>query len=397
MLTGAVRSARASTYQYVARIDASDDYTVVFHLKEPDAALLWNLGDGAIGIVPYGSGPEFAQHLVGSGPFRFVSQQQDKEVILERNPDYWDPVRRPRLQRVRFAVVPDPTTRALELRKGSGDVTINALVPDTVFALRRDPRLEVEQAPGTTYQYLAFNLRDPILKDVRVRRAIAHAINRGPMIHFLWRDLALPASSILPPQSWAFDKEVAQYDYDPGLARKLLDEAGYRAAPDDIRFHLLLKISNSDESTRLFAAVLQQQLRVVGIALDIRTLEFGAFYADVVKGAFQLFTLRWIGGNQDPDIFEAVFASSSFPPRRYNRGYYSNPELDSLVARARAEIDQQRRAPLYDRVQEIVANDEPYVNLWYIDNVLVHTRRVRNLPLSPSGDYEFLTQAEIVR
>ena len=396
LLSGAVRSARAAAYQHVERIDAPDDSTLVFHLKEPDASLLWNLTDGNVGIVPYGSGQDFNQHLVGSGPFRFVSQQLDKEVVLERNPNYWDPSRLTKIQRVRFAVVPDANTRALELRKGSADIAINSFAPDTVAVLRRDPQLEVEQGPGTIYQYLAFNLRDPILKDVRVRRAIARAIDRSPMIHYLWRDSAVPAASILPPQSWAYDSRVAQYDYDPALAGKLLDQAGYRPGPDGVRFHLLMKCSNVEESTRLLAAVLQQQLRQVGIALDIRSLEFGTFYADVVRGAFQLFSLRWIGGNQDPDIFEAVFSSRSFPPRRSNRGYYSNPEVDSLIDQAQGEINQAKRAQLYARIQEILAQDEPYVNLWYLDNVLVHTRRVQNLSLSPSGDYDFLTQAQIV-
>jgi len=156
-----------------------------------------------------------------------------------------------------------------------------------------------------------------------------------------------------------------------------------------------MKTSNTDETTRLLAAVLQQQLRAVGIELDIRTMEFAAFYSDVTKGAFQIYSLRWIGGNQDPDIFEAVFASSSFPPRRANRGYYSNPRIDALVAQGRRELDQNKRKEIYAEMQRILARDLPYINLWYLDNVLVHTRRVHNLHLSPSGDYDFLTSATL--
>lgn len=395
MLNGTLRSPKAATFQYVERIDAPDALTVIFHLKEPFAALLWNLSEGAIGIVPYGSGADFNRAPIGSGPFKFVRMAQDKEVVIERNPDYWNAAERPRIQRVRFAVVPDTTTRALELRKGSADIALSSLTPDMVTTLSRDPHLRIEQTSGTTLNYLAFNLRDPVLKDVRVRQAIAYALNRQPMIQYLWRDLAVPAASILPPQSWAYDGNVRHYDYDPGRARQLLDQAGYRTSTGGIRFHLTMKTS-TEETTRLLAAVLQQQLRNVGIALDIHTLEFATFYSEVVKGAFQIFSLRWIGANQDPDIFEYVFDSSSIPPRRANRGYYSNPQVDALIAQARGEIDQKERAKLYDQIQQILANDLPYINLWYLDNVAVHNRRVKNLHLSPSGDYNFLKTVELV-
>ncbi len=382
---------KTTVYQYLDRIDAPDDSTVVFHLKQPQATLLWNLSDGAIGIVPYGSGPELAQHPIGSGPFQFVSAQQDKEVVLARNDHYWGA--EPHLQRVRFAVVPDATTRALELRKGSADIAINALTPDTVVALRKDPQLEIQTAPGTIYAYMAFNLRDSILKDVRVRRALACAIDRGPMIQYLWRDMARPAASILPVQSWAYEADVAGYDYNPARARQLLDEAGYPAV-NGVRFHLTMK-SSTEESTRLMAAVLQQQLRAVGIALDIRTFEFATFFSDVTKGAFQLYSLRWIGGNEDPDIFEHVFYCSNTPPQGANRSYYCNPQVDRLIDQGRREMAEPKRKANYAQIQRLVAGDLPYINLWYLDNVLVHSRRVKKLELNPSGNYEFLRTAEI--
>jgi len=396
LLNHVLPSPKTATYKHVERVEAPDDATVIFHLKEPDATLMWNLSEGGIGIVPYGSGADFNRNPIGSGPFRFVRQELDKEVVLERNPDYWDAGLRPRIERVRFAVIPDPTTRALELRKGSADIAPSgSLTADTVVALRREPSLQIEIASGSIYSYLAFNLRDPILKDVRVRQAIAYAVNREPMIRYLWRDEAEPASSVLPPQSWAYNGNVRQYSYDPARARELLDQAGHPPGTDGVRFHLLMKTS-TEETTRLLAAVLQQQLLDVGIALDIRTLEFATFFSEITKGAFQVFSLRWIGGNQDPDIFEYVFHSSSIPPQRANRGYYSNPQVDSLLNQAREQVDPQKRKPLYDQVQKILAEDVPYVNLWYLDNVLVHNRRVKNLTVTPSGDYGFLKTAELV-
>ena len=140
---------------------------------------------------------------------------------------------------------------------------------------------------------------------------------------------------------------------------------------------------------------MQQQLREVEIALDIRTFEFATFFADVTSGAFQLYSLRWIGGNEDPDIFEYSFHSSRFPPKGANRGFYSNSRVDRLIDEARRETDQSVRKRLYAEVQETLAQDVPYINLWYFDNVLVHTRRVRNVTLNPSGNYDFLKTAEI--
>jgi peptide/nickel transport system substrate-binding protein len=392
LLQGKLRSTKTATYRYVDRIDTPDDLTVVFHLKEPFAALLWNLSEGAIGIVPYGSLDEITRQPIGTGPFKFVSAETDKEVILQRNDAYWGET--PRLARVRFAVVPDATTQALELRKGSADLTSNSpMSPDTVVTLERDPSLVVQHGPGTRLAYLAFNLRDPVLKDVRVRQAIAYALNRQPMIEYLWRNQVQPAHSILPRQSWAYNDDVPRYDYDPVKARQLLDAAGHPAV-NGVRFHLMMKTS-TDENTRLMVAVIQQQLRDVGIALDIRTFEFATFFADVSSGAFQLYSLRWIGGNEDPDIFDTAFHARNFPPAGRNRSFYSNPRVDTLIDEARRETDQTARQQLYRELQDILAQDVPAINLWYFDNVLVHTRRVRNVTLNPSGNYDFLKTAEI--
>jgi len=246
LLQGKVRSTKAAVYRFVDRIETPDDYTVTFHMREPSATLLWNLSDGAVGIVPYGSGTEVSGHPIGSGPFKFVAAETDKEVIIERNDEYWGG--EAKLARVRFAVVPDATTRALELRKGSADAAINALTPDTVLALEREPSLAVERAPGTVLAYLGFNLRDPILKDARVRQAIAYTLDRNPMIQYLWRGAAQPARSVLPPQSWAYEGEVPPYGHDPDKARNLLDAAGYPEVHGE-RFHITMKTS-TDENTR---------------------------------------------------------------------------------------------------------------------------------------------------
>jgi peptide/nickel transport system substrate-binding protein len=390
VLNGTIRTPKLAAFKPIASVEAPDETTVVFRLKEPYVSLLWNLSEGAIGIVPAGSGPEFNRHPIGSGPFRFVSQEQDKEVVLERNNDYRG--ERPSIARVRFAVVPDATTRILELRKGSADLALNAMTADAIQTIRRRGELDVQQSPGTIYYYLAMNLRDPILRDVRVRRAIAYAINREALVKYLWGDQAKLADSILPPEHWAHAGTVS-YPHDPGKARAILDAAGYRPGKDGIRFHIVMKTS-TEEATRLLSAALQQQLHEVGIALDIRSFEFATFLSDVMKGEFQLFSLRWIGGNEDPDIFE-VFNSAKTPPKGSNRGFYRNPRVDALIAQGRAETDQTRRKQIYTELQKIVADDLPYINLWWGDNVLVHSKRLADVDLSPSGGYNFLKVARL--
>ncbi|HEY1263204.1 MAG TPA: ABC transporter substrate-binding protein [Terriglobales bacterium] len=393
LLTGQIKSPKAAAYRFVDHIDARDDYTVVFHLKEPFAPLLWNLSGPAVGIVPYGSGSEMTAHPIGSGPFRFVSAELDKEVVLERNDQYWD--EKPHLGRVVMTVVPDSTTRALELRKGSADVSpTNSLTADTVLTLEREPSLKVEHAPGTVLAYMAFNLRDPILKDTRVRQALAYAIDRGPLIQYLWRGFARPANSVLPPESWAYDGSVKYYSHDPGRARQILDSAGY-PEKNGVRFHLTMKTS-TEESSRLMAAVFQQQLREVGIALDIRTFEFATFFADVTRGEFQMYSLRWIGGNEDPDIFDLAFHSSRTPPNGGNRGFYINPRADALIDQGRREVDQNRRRQTYAQLQQLLAEELPYIDLWYFDNVVVHSKRLQNVSLNPAGNYDFLKTAHLV-
>ena len=156
--------------------------------------------------------------------------------------------------------------------------------------------------------------------------------------------------------------------------------------------------TSTEEIARLLAAVLQQQLREVGIALDIRSFEFATFYSDIVKGEFQMYSLRWVAGsNQDPDIFEYVFHSSSFPPKRANRSYYSNPRVDQLIDAGRHTVDKAERKRIYAEVQEILARDLPYIDFCYMDNLTVHTRRLRDLKVGVAANYDFLDDVVLAK
>jgi peptide/nickel transport system substrate-binding protein len=392
MRNGTVITAKAAAFAQIEHIETPDAATVVIHLNRPDAALLWNLSDGAIGIVPVGSGRDFAFHPVGSGPFRFVSQRQDDDVVLVRNENSWQP--RPAIQRIRFNVVPDAITRALELEKGSADVCINCLTADMVYALAKRSSLQVEDAPGTNLNYISFNTQDSVLRDLRVRQAIAYSINRPLIIQSLWRNRAQLAESLLPQQHWAWTGDLQQYAYDPAKANALLDEAGWKRGSDGVRFRLAMKTS-TDETSRLLALILQQQLREAGIALEVRSFEFATFYSDISKGAFQMYTLRWLGGNEDPDIFRYAYDSRMFPPHGANRGRYANSQLDALIREAGMSGDQAQRRTDYVKVQQILAAELPSINLWYLDAVLVHTRRLRNIQISSSGNFDFLRTATV--
>ncbi|MGA2888350.1 MAG: ABC transporter substrate-binding protein [Terracidiphilus sp.] len=390
--TSQVISPKAASYASVETIEVRDARTVVFHLKHADNFLLTNLSTGAFGIVPDGSGREFWRHPIGTGPFRFVSQQIDQDVVIDRNPMSWTAT--PKIQKVRFRVVPDAITESLELEKGSGDVAVNSLPMDSLAVLATRPNLQIEDSPGTQIQYIGFNLRDPLLKDVRVRQAIACTIDRKLIIQTLMQGHAQPAESLLPKSHWAFTDDVAHYDFNPARAANLLDEAGRKPDTNGVRFHLTMKTS-TDEGARLVAAVLQQQLAQVGIVLDLRSYEFATFYSDVSRGAFQMASLRWIGGNEQPDIFTYAYATTSFSPQGANRGHYSNPRLDQLLAGATQSADTTQRRDDYIEAQQILARDLPAINLWYRDTVVVHNRRLTHVVPTPSGSYAFLETAEL--
>jgi peptide/nickel transport system substrate-binding protein len=265
-----------------------------------------------------------------------------------------------------------------------------------VHALQGLPNLRTESGPGSIVIYANFNVNDPVLRDARVRQAIACAIDKPSLITALWRGGAQPAETLLPREHWAAARDTAlpQYPHDVPRAMALLDAAGLKPDKDGVRLRFTLKTS-TDETTRLLAQSLQQQLRAAGIVLNLRPAEFGTFYSDITKGAFQMYILRWIGSNEDPDIFRYAYGSGSFPPKGGNRGRYSNPRVDALLQQAAGESDQQTRRGLYVEVQQILANDLPGIPLWYPDNVVVHSTRLTGVVLNGGGGFDFLRTAEL--
>ena len=408
---GALISAKSGNFSSVDRAETRDRLTVVVHLKHADAGLLFNMSDGLFGVVPRGAGKDFGLHPIGSGPFQFVSQVQDKEVVVEQFQGCWsqrlsDPEaangnQGGAIQRIRFTIVPDTITSALEMRKGSADIASNVLTLDMVHAMEGAPGLATTSGLSSNVYYLNFNVEDPLLRDRQVRQAVALAIDRPAIIAALWRGHAQLADSLLPISHWAraSDASLTQYPHDPARAAALLQAAGFPANKNGVRLTLTLKIS-TDETTRQLAAVLQQQMRDAGIAVNIRSAEFGTFYADITHGAFQMYVLKWVGSNEDPDIFRYMYSSASLPPKGANRGHYINARIDQLLAQAAAESGpaqevQARRREEYIGIQKILADDLPSLPLWYPENEVVHTTRVEGVKARGSGNFDYFEDASV--
>ena len=389
IVNGSVTTAKRGSLRIVKSIDAPDPATVIFHLSEPDGGFFTDICRPAVGVVPAGAGSDAAAHPVGTGPFRFVSAEQDDNVVLERNAGYFRTA--PKIEQIRFRVVPEAIVRALELRKGTADLEVSSLTPDMIPVLRRQENLEVTEEPGTNYAYVAFNFDDPVLVKREVRQALALATDREEIVRYLYRGQARLADGPLPQNSWAYEPDIARYGYDPQRAERLLDSAGLprRAENGGMRMKLTMK-TTTEESTRLLGAVLQEQWRKVGVDLELRPMEIATLASEISRGDFQMYTLRWIGVNNDPEFFEFAFSSERMPPMGGNRGHYRNAQLDALLDRARVESDREKRRALFGQVQKIVAEDLPYLSLWFMDNVSVHRKRIEGVRISPTGDYDFL-------
>ncbi|HEX9842431.1 MAG TPA: ABC transporter substrate-binding protein, partial [bacterium] len=356
-------------------------------LKAPYASFL---GDLIVPVRARATGR--AQPLLGSGPYRVVSEQPG-ELVLARNEAWHGGV--PGIPRVIFKVVKDANTRLLKFRKGSLDLAINAVPLDKVAAFGAAPLADtyrVEEAPGLSYQYLGFNLDDPVLGRPKVRQALARAIDVDALIRHRQQGHAVRAVSLLSPGSPFAARDLAPPPFDPARARALLDEAGLPER-DGTRFELTYKTSTDHEAV-LQARAIQSDLRAVGIALTVRSYEWGTFYEDIQKGNFQMFSLRWIGV-ADPDFYYELFHSRRLPPEGRNRVRYRNPRLDALLERGRLESEPTAREAIYRRVQHILAEDLPYLSLWHNNNIAIMSRRVQGLRLHPAGGFEFLPAARL--
>ena len=375
-------SAKKAAFEMLESVTALDTYTVQFKLKEPFGSFPTQL---VMHIVPEGAGNSLRTFPIGTGPYRFVRYVPDEQVELTAFEGYWDGL--PQNAGVTLRIIPDETMRGLELRKGTADLTVNDVSPDIAYQLEQD-HLKIAQAQGVDYSYIGLNMRDPVLKDKRVRQAIAYAVNRQAIVDYLRRGLARAAVGVLSPVAWAFEPAVPQFGHDVARAKQLLDEAGYPDPDGDgprPRLRLSLKTS-TDEFFRLQATVIQQDLRLVGIDTDVRSYEFATFYADVLSGNVQMYTLQWVGVT-DPDMLRRLYHSGQVPPAGFNRSYYSNSEVDRLIDLASRALTDEDRRQYYSEVQKRVADDVPAVSLWYKTNIAVTRPEISGLRLSAQADF----------
>ncbi len=371
------RSPKAGGLEQLKSIEALDGHTIKMTTRASYAPALEM---AMLGIVPEGTPAQNSKTLnapPGTGPFKLVDFERDDRVILERNPARPLPGANA-VKEIIFKVVPDPTVRALELVEHICDLAPNDIQADLLPYLRAQDGLEVLTSPGSTYWYLTFNFRDPALRDLRVRRAIAYAIDRREIIRAYLRGAARIATGMLTPENWAYHGEVATYAYDPKRARGLLEQAGFTG-----RRRLSLVYKCAPEGARM-GEILQAMLRRVGIEVRIRSNEWATFYDDMQRGNFDIAAMPWIG-IRDPHHYYMVFDSRMTPPRGLNRGHYTNPEMDRLVEAGDATIDEVARKEIYAQVQKLAADDLPYVSLWWQDNIVVMNQTVAGFKPYPNG------------
>ncbi len=389
VLDPAMRSPKREALAAIERIATPDDRTIVFRLREIDAAFLETTGLGILPARLTAGGPVPPDAVVGAGPFRVVAALDGGGVDLAPHSAYMDGP--PQLQRLRFRVVPDGVVRALELVSGTVHLVQNALEPDLLPWLAAQPELELLITPGTTFQYLGINHRDPRLADVRVRQALALGIDRPAIVHHLLRDTARPASGLLPPTHWAYEGAVTRYPYDPERAARLLETSGLGPAARAQLRRFSYKTSTV-ELRRRIAEVFQSDLSRIGLHLDIRSYEWATFYEDVRRGNFELYALAWVG-IRDPDVYFRILHSSMRPPAGNNRGAYANAEIDMLLERARRTPERSQRRAAYAEVQRRTAEDLPMIPLWWSENVVVKARALHGFVPAPDGDLRSLAQA----
>ncbi|GAU08992.1 peptide-binding protein [Desulfoplanes formicivorans] len=333
----------------------------------------------------------YSRNPMGAGPYRLKEWEPGRRIVLEANEDYFEG--RPNIDTVVYRFIPDTTTMFMELK--SGNLDMMNLSPQQYLYQTKGPLWEQGFAKYTylsfSYAYLGYNLQRPLFADVRVRRAIAHAIDKEEIVKGVL--LGQGQSTIGPykPGTWVYNTSIRDYVHDPERARALLAQAGWKDRDGDgwldkdghaFRFTIL---TNQGNNLRIKAAtIIQYRLKQIGIDVRIRTVEWATFIKEFVdKGRFDALILGW-NILQDPDIYN-VWHSSKAVPGGLNFVGYKNKELDALLDKGRRLMDPRERKPVYDRIQEILHRDQPYCFLYVPMSLPIVQKRFRGIEPAPAG------------
>ena len=362
----------------VAMIDeirVIDERTLEFRTDPPFVALPSHLTFPATAVVPVARAETLAREPVGSGPFRFVSWREGSQIVLAANADHWAGA--PAVDGVRFRILQDPVVRRVELRTGGVDLLFDP-TPTAFEALAERDDLEATAGISTRTVYVGFNLEHPVLGDVRVRRAIAHAIDKRTIAEAYMLGLAEPAASFLP-RSVEFALDAAEpYPYDPDRARAMLDEAGHT----DLRLELNVESGSDVES---IGQLLNAMLADVGIDVTIRAESFAARYERIASGDAEIWLDFWDSITFDPDFTLWSFLHGSQIGAN-NLARYAEDEVDRLLERARGEDDRAAREQLWHGIQRSALDDLPYLPLVHPSALRVASAELRGV-VAPGSSF----------
>lgn len=385
---------------HIVSVETPDEKTV--NVKIARAALKNQLLSNLVPVAIVPNGSEVGTQAsttkppLGTGPYKFVSFDTVQNIAeVEKFNDYFEGAAT--IEKIQIKALPDANSLQAELKSQIVDLApgVVNLAPDTFENLKQDANLKVEKFNGSNIQYLGFNTQVEPLNNVKVRQAIAYAVNREKIINDLLLGQASIAHSILPEGLWAYNAGT-KYSYNTEKAKQLLDEAGFKDANGDGKREMpkiSFKISSGNQAVTQYSQLIVSQLSEVGIPVEIDSVEFQTMLSQLQKGQYQMTTGRWVGGNQDPIFLRDLFASSEIPSEARasrNRSRYSNKEVDDLLAQAINETDREKARQLYVKAQDIISNEVPMLPLWYPSNMVVANKRVDNIKVNASGDWSFV-------
>ncbi|MDD5286689.1 MAG: peptide-binding protein [Desulfuromonadaceae bacterium] len=388
-------TAYAEDFKQVKSISAPDDYTVCVTYGEPFAPALASWG---MSILPAHllegqdiTKSRLARKPVGTGPYLFKEWISGQKIVLEANKGYFEG--RPYIDRYIYRIIPDSSTMYMELKAGAIDLMNLTPVQYSrqTTGKRFTSLFNKYRYPSSGYLYMGYNLRHPLFGDKRIRQAMTSAINKEELIHGVLFGMGQKSHGPIVPGRWAYNPNVKDIEYNPRHAAELLAEAGWTdknsdgiLVKDGKPFKFTILTNQGNQQRLMSAQIIQQRLREVGVDVKIRIVEWATFLKEFIdKGKFEVVMLGW-NISQDPDMYD-IWHSSKTKPGELNFIGYKNVEVDRLLVEGRNTFDIEKRKRAYFRIQEILADEQPYTFLYVPDALPVVSARIRGVEPAPAG------------